>query len=149
MSVAVKRVDRVSIAVRRLDAARAFFETHFGAEFGEVEDVKVDGYRYVPFTIAGFTLELLEPYRPDSPIARFLDKRGEGLYQLSFMVDDVDAAAADLKREGLTVLGPRSYDEDVVLEGCRWKEAFVHPRDAFGVLLFIGERTPIAPPRAR
>jgi hypothetical protein len=60
------------------------------------------------------------------------------------MVDDVDAAAATLRAEGLTVLGPRTYDEDVVLEGCRWKEAFVHPRDAHGVLIFLGERTPVA-----
>jgi methylmalonyl-CoA/ethylmalonyl-CoA epimerase len=109
-----------------------------------VEDVTVDGYRYVPFTIAGFTLELLEPYAPKSPIARFLDRRGEGVYQLSFTVDDVDAAAATLRAEGLTVLGPRTYSEDVVLEGCRWKEAFVHPRDAHGVLIFLGERTPVA-----
>jgi methylmalonyl-CoA/ethylmalonyl-CoA epimerase len=143
----VTSVDRVSIAVRSLEAARAFFQRHFGAEFGEVEDVRTDGYRYVPFTIAGFTLELLEPYDPASPIARFLDKRGEGLYQLSFTVDDVDRAAADLQREGLTVLGPRTYPDDVVLEGCRWKEAFVHPRDAHGVLLFLGHRTPVAPAR--
>jgi len=143
MSVSVRSVDRVAIAVRSLDRARAFFESHFGAEFGPVEDVAVDGYRYVPFRIAGFTLELLEPYTPDSPIARFLDRRGEGVYQISFMVDDVDAAAATLRSEGLTVLGPRTYDTDVVLEGCRWKEAFVHPKDAHGVLLFLGKRTPV------
>jgi methylmalonyl-CoA/ethylmalonyl-CoA epimerase len=141
VSVRVSRVDRVSIAVRSLDKARAFFETHFGAEFGAVEDVAVDGYRYVPFTIAGFSLELLEPSDPASAIGRFLDKRGEGIYQLSFMVEDVDEAAAALRQAGLTVIGPRTYPEDVVLEGCRWKEAFVHPRDAFGVLLFLGERT--------
>jgi methylmalonyl-CoA/ethylmalonyl-CoA epimerase len=144
MSVLVKRVDRVSIAVRSLETARAFFERHFGAEFGPVEDVAVDGYRYVPFRIAGFTLELLEPYDPASPIARFLERRGEGVYQISFMVDDVDAAAATLRAEGLTVLGPRTYDADVVLEGCRWKEAFVHPKDAHGVLIFLGKRTPVA-----
>ena len=144
MSIQVSKVDRVSIAVRSLDRARAFFERHFGAEFGPVEDVAVDGYRYVPFTIAGFTLELLEPYDPKSPIARFLEKRGEGVYQLSLMVDDADAAAAALREEGLPVIGPRTYDEDVVLEGCRWKEAFVHPRDAHGVLIFLGERTPVA-----
>ena len=144
MSVRVKSVDRVSIAVRSLDAARAFFERHFGAVFGEVQEVAVDGYRYVTFTIAGFTLELLEPYRDDNPIARFLAKRGEGLYQLSFMVEDVDRAVADLGAAGVQVLGPRTYPDDVVLEGCRWKEAFVHPRDAFGVLLFLGERTPVA-----
>ena len=144
MSVPVRKVDRLSIAVRSLERARAFFERHFGAEFGPVEDVTVDGYRYVPFTIAGFTLELLEPYDSKSPIARFLDRRGEGLYQLSFTVDDVDAAAATLRTEGLTVLGPRTYDETVVLEGCRWKEAFVHPKDAHGVLVFLGQRTRVA-----
>jgi methylmalonyl-CoA/ethylmalonyl-CoA epimerase len=144
VSIGVRKVDRVAIAVRSLDRARVFFERHFGAEFGPAEDVKVDGYRYVPFTLGGFTLELLEPYDPKSPIARFLDKRGEGLYQLSLTVDDTDAAAATLRAEGLTVIGPRTYDDDVVLEGCRWKEAFVHPKDAHGVLIFIGERTPVA-----
>jgi methylmalonyl-CoA/ethylmalonyl-CoA epimerase len=143
MSIPIKSVDRIAIAVRSLDRARAFFEQHFGAEFGPVEDVAVDGYRYVPFKIAGFTLELLEPYSADSPVTRFLDRRGEGVYQISFMVDDVDAAAATLRTEGLTVVGPRTYDPDVVLEGCRWKEAFVHPKDAHGVLLFIGNRTPV------
>jgi methylmalonyl-CoA/ethylmalonyl-CoA epimerase len=143
VSVAVRKVDRISIAVRSLDRARAFFELHFGAEFGAVEDVAVDGYRYVPFTIAGFTLELLAPYDAKSPIARFLDRRGEGLYQLSLMVDDVTAAAATLRDEGLPVIGPRTYDEDVVLEGCRWTEAFVHPKDAHGVLIFLGQRTPV------
>jgi methylmalonyl-CoA/ethylmalonyl-CoA epimerase len=143
MSTPVRKVDRVAIAVRSLDRARAFFERHFGAEFGPVEDVAVDGYRYIPFRIGGFTLELLEPYDPGSPIARFLERRGEGLYQISFTVDDVDAAAATLRAEGLTVLGPRTYATDVVLEGCRWKEAFVHPKDAHGVLIFLGERTPV------
>jgi hypothetical protein len=56
--------------------AQTFFEHHFAAEFGPVEDVAVDGYRYRPFTIAGFSLELLEPYDPTSPVARFLDRRG-------------------------------------------------------------------------
>jgi methylmalonyl-CoA epimerase len=142
--VVVRKVDRVSIAVRSLERARAFFERHFGAEFGPVEDVAVDGYRYVPFTLAGFTLELLEPYDAKSPIARFLDRRGEGLYQLSLTVDDVPAAAATLREEGLSVIGPRTYDEDDVLEGCRWTEAFVHPKDAHGVLIFLGQRTPVS-----
>jgi methylmalonyl-CoA/ethylmalonyl-CoA epimerase len=146
MSIPVRSVDRIAIAVRSLERARTFFERHFGAEFGRVEDVAVDHYRYVPFRIAGFTLELLEPYSPDSPVARFLERRGEGVYQISFMVEDVDAAAASLRAEGLAVLGPRTYDPDVVLEGCRWKEAFVHPREAHGVLIFLGERTPVNQP---
>jgi methylmalonyl-CoA/ethylmalonyl-CoA epimerase len=146
MSVPVRKVDRIAIAVRSLPEAQAFFERHFGGKFGPVEDVAVDRYRYAPFTLAGFTLELLEPYDPKSPVARFLERRGEGLYQISFTVDDVDAAATTLRAEGLTILGPRTYDEDVVLEGCRWKEAFVHPKDAHGVLIFLGNRTPVSKP---
>lgn len=143
MTVKVSRVDRVSIAVRDLARARAFFEQHFGAQFGPVEEVRVDGYRYQPFDLGGFSLELLEPYDEASPIARFLARRGEGLYQLSFMVEDVDAATRELQAAGLRVIGPRTYPEDHTMEGYRWKEAFVHPRDAFGVLIFLGERTPV------
>jgi methylmalonyl-CoA/ethylmalonyl-CoA epimerase len=78
-----------------------FFQDHFGAVFGEIEDVKDQGYRYVPFSICGFTLELLEPYNPDHPIARFLRKRGEGLYQLSLRIDDLDEACRQLEAGGV------------------------------------------------
>lgn len=140
MAVNVTRVDRVSIAVRSLDRARAFFQRHFGAVFGEVEDVKDQGYRYVPFTIAGFTLELLEPYNADHPVGRFLRKRGEGVYQLSFLVDDLDEASGQLDAEGIQVVARHSYPDDVTFEGFHWREGFVHPRDAFGVLIHLGER---------
>ncbi len=142
MPATVKQVDRVSIAVRSLERARAFFERHFGARFGAVEDVKDQGYRYVPFTIAGFTLELLEPYVPDNPIARFIERRGEGVYQLSLLVEDLDEAARALEGEGLSVMARRGYPEDVTFEGFHWREGFVHPRDAFGVLIHLGERRP-------
>jgi methylmalonyl-CoA/ethylmalonyl-CoA epimerase len=101
MSVGPVRVDRVSIAVRDLDAARTFFERHFDARFGPIQDVAVDGYRYVPFTLGGFTLELLQPYRDDNPIARFLARRGEGLYQLSLMVENLEGAVAELRAAGV------------------------------------------------
>ncbi len=143
MSVKIKEVDRVSIAVKSLEKARAFFETHFGATFGAVEDVKDQGYRYVPFTIDGFTLELLESYNPDHPIGRFIRKHGEGLYQLSFRVENLEEAARELAKEGLEVVARRAYPEDVTFEGAHWKEGFIHPRDAFGVLIHLGERTPV------
>ena len=148
MTVKVRSVDRVSIAVRSLEAARAFFEQHFGAEFGEVQDVAVDGYRSVPFTVAGFALELLEPYRPDNPIANFLRKHGEGLYQLSLLVGDLDHAVAGLEGAGLDVIGPRTDPDDVGPDGCCWREAHVHPRDAFGVLVSLGETAPVGTPQA-
>src|SRR5262249_53698076 len=103
-----------------------------------------DGYRCVPFTIAGFTLELLEPYRPDNPIANFLAKRGEGLYQLSLAVEDLDGAMAGLDRAGLDLIGPRADPDDVVQEGCGGQAGVLPPRRAFGVRLRLGERAPVA-----
>ena len=91
------------IRLLRVHAGREIFEHHFGAVFGAVEDVKDQGYRYVPFTIAGFTLELLE---------------------------------------ALAVVGRHSYPDDVTFEGVHWREGFVHPRDAFGVLIHLGEQRP-------
>ena len=143
MTVKVRSVDRVSIAVRNLEAARAFFERHLGAEFGEIRDVAVDGYRCVPFTIAGFTLELLEPYRPDNPIANFLARHGEGLYQLSLAVEDLDGAMAGLERAGLDLIGPRTDPDDVGQGAGGWRAAFVPPRHAFGVQLRLGEWAPV------
>ena len=143
MSIPVRKVI-ASPSPSGVSSGRRLSSSATSPRFDPVQYVAVDGYRYRPFTIAGFNLELLEPYDATSPIARFLDRRGEGVYQLSFMVDDVDVAAITLRAEGLTVLGPRTYDEGIVLEGCRWKDAFVHPRDAHGVLIFLGERTPVA-----
>jgi methylmalonyl-CoA/ethylmalonyl-CoA epimerase len=142
MPAKIRGVDRISIAVKSLEAARGFFERHFGAVFGGVEDVADQGYRYVPFTIGGFTLELLEAYNPSHAIARFVARRGEGMYQLSFRVDDLDETARQLERDGVAVVARHSYPEDVTFEGAHWREGFIHPRDAFGVLIHLGERRP-------
>ena len=88
----VKDIARVAIAVRDLDRAREFFEKAFDAEFEDTEDVKDMKFRYTPFTVGGKKLELLSPYDDDSPIARFLKKRGEGIHHISFEVDDLDQA---------------------------------------------------------
>ncbi len=68
----------------------------------------------------------------------------EGLYQISFLVENLEEAVTELSKAGVRVLGPRTYPEDAIYEGYRWKEAFIHPRDACGVLIFLGERHPVA-----
>lgn len=138
----IKRVERVAIAVIDLDAAREFFERVLGAEFLAIEDVADQGFRYQPFRVAGFTLELLCPYRDDSVIARFLDRRGPGVHHVSFEVEDLDHAVASLAAEGIVVAGRIDYPPEVIFEGHHWREAFVHPRDAFGVLLHLCEKRP-------
>ncbi len=136
----VKNIERVAIAVRDLDRAQEFFEKAFDAEFENTEDVKDMKFRYTPFTLGGKRLELLSPYDDDSPIARFLKKRGEGIHHISFEVDDLDQAIAELKKRGVKIAYRHQYAPDVGFEGYHWDEAFVHPRDAFGVLIHLAQK---------
>ncbi len=103
MKSIVKSVDRVAIAVRDLDKARDFFENVFGAHFEPQEDIKDMSFRYRPFTVGGFKMELLCPYDSSSVIARFLENRGEGVHHISFEVDDLDEAIAELKSKGVEI----------------------------------------------
>jgi methylmalonyl-CoA/ethylmalonyl-CoA epimerase len=144
----VRKVDRVAIAVRDLDRARKFFEEVFGARFEAVEDVKDMKFRYQPFTLGGFKLELLCPYDPSSVIARFLERRGEGVHHISFDVANLDAAIAELAQKGVSIAYRHRYAPDVYFEGLHWDEAFVHPKDGFGVLLHLAEKHPLAARKA-
>jgi methylmalonyl-CoA epimerase len=138
----VQQIDRIGLAVANLDDARDFFERVFGAQFGELEDVKAFGFRYIPFTIAGFTLEILCPYDDESLIARFLKKRGPGVHHVSFLVDNLDVALKELSELGIEPAHVQENPPDVVFEGSHWREAFIHPQQAFGVLIHLAERTP-------
>src|SRR5205823_5332268 len=120
----VKKVERVAIAVRDLDAARAFFAGVLGAEFKPIEDVADQGFRYQPFEIAGFTLELLCPCREDSGIAKFLRERGPGVHHVSLEVEDLDIAIAELAQAGISAISRIEYPPGVTFEGWRWREAF-------------------------
>jgi len=144
----VKKVERVAIAVRDLEAAREFFERVLGARFHAVEDVKDQGFSYQPFTVAGFTLELLCPYREDSVIARFLAERGPGVHHVSFEVDDLDRAIRELAGDGVKAVHRIEYPKGVTFEGFRWREAFVHPKLAQGVLLHVCEKKKVRARRA-
>lgn len=138
----VLRIDRVGIAVRDLEAARETFARAFGARFGEVYAVPGQNFRYAPFTMGGFTFEILSPTEGDSVIRRFLDKRGEGIHHLTFQVRDLSAAIAALKERGFQVAAHIRYPEGVLFEGVRWEEAFLHPKDTGGVLVHLAQKTP-------
>jgi len=139
----VRRVERLALAVPDLDEAQAFFEGWFGAEFQPEEHIEDMGIRYRPFRLGESTLELLQSTRADSPVARFLEARGgPGVHHITFEVDDLDAAVAELERRGGRVTSRHSYPPGVTFEGHVWREAFVHPRDAFGVLIHLAEKRP-------
>ena len=125
----IKALNHVGIAVRSIDAQRAFYERELGAAFECVEDVPSQKVRVGFFRIGDVRLELLEPTDPASPVQSFLDKRGEGLHHLAFTVDDLTARIEELKQAGL-----RMIDETPRPGAHHMQIAFIHPKSTFGVL---------------
>jgi methylmalonyl-CoA/ethylmalonyl-CoA epimerase len=131
-------VDHVGIAVPDLDAAIEFYREHFGLETTHAEVNEEQGIREAMLHARGdhdgTAIQLLAPLRPDSMIARFLDRRGPGLQQLAYRVSDVEEAAAALRAKGLRLL----YDK--AKHGTAGSRVnFVHPKDAGGVLVELVE----------
>ena len=127
------RVDHVGIAVADLDEAKRFYAATFGMRVVHEETNEEQGVREAMLAVgddAGPRLQLLAPARPDSAIAKFLDRSGPGLQQLAYTVADVEAAAAALRARGLRLLYETARRGTA---GSRIN--FVHPKDAGGVLV--------------
>ena len=129
------RLDHVGVAVRSLEQALAPYRDGLGLAVQEIEEVATEQVR-VAFLPAGDTrIELLEPTSAESTIARFLDRRGEGIHHLCFQVDDIEAALTRLRAAGVRLVDevPRRG-----AGGCR--VAFVHPKGMGGVLVELLEK---------
>lgn len=133
-------VDHVGVAVPDLDTAIAWYRDMFGMEPVHEEVNEEQGVREAMLAVApgaDTQLQLLAPLRPDSPIARFLDRSGPGIQQIAYRVADIDAACAELRARGLRLL----YDAPV--RGTADSRInFIHPKDAGGVLVELLEPGP-------
>lgn len=130
----VKELNHIGIAVHSIEAQRPFYEGTLGAEFEGFEEVADQKVRVGFFRVNNVRLELLEATEPDSAIAKFLEKRGEGLHHLAFTVEDINARIAELKESGLRMI------DDVPRAGAHHMQiAFVHPKSSFGVLTELCE----------
>lgn len=137
----VKRIERVALAVTDIDAAQTLFENWFGAQFDPEEVIDDMGMRYRPFDIGESKMELLQAMRDDSPVAKFIARNGgPGVHHITYEVDDLDAAVAELERRGGRIAYRHEYAPGVTFEGFVWREAFIHPKDAFGVLIHLAEK---------
>jgi methylmalonyl-CoA/ethylmalonyl-CoA epimerase len=130
-----KRLSHVGIAVRSLAESVPVFSKLFGPPTGPAEEVADQRVRVAFFHAGPTGIELTEPTAGDSPIAKFLANRGEGVHHLSFEVDDLEAELARLKADGV-----RLVDETprIGAGGCRI--AFLHPRSTGGVLIELSEK---------
>lgn len=126
----------VAIAVNSIDEAERIYETALGLRVAHrevVEDQKVKTSMLLPEK-GGSAIELLEPLSPDSPISKFLEKRGEGIHHICFAVDDIELALERLKAEGV-----RLIDETPRIGAYNSRVAFIHPKGMNGVLIELAE----------
>ena len=124
----------IAIAVHDLDAALAFYRDGLGLEVTERRQVDQEGVEIAFLPAGEGEIELLRPLDDNSGVARFLEKRGEGLHHICLAVEDIEAAMERLRAAGARML---SKEPRVNVEGTRY--VFVHPRSAHGVLLELYE----------
>ena len=124
------QIDHIGIAIERLDDATAVWRDALGLKLDSTEQIDTQGVRVAMFTLGESHIELLEPLSPDSPVGKFLEKRGPGIHHIAVRVDDIRAKLAELKANGLRLIDevPR-----IGAGGCL--VAFIHPTAANGVLL--------------
>ncbi len=136
------RIDHVGIAVRNLERAVAFYETTFGLRVVAREVQEDQGVREAMLAVAagpagGSYVQLLEPLGPDTPVGRFLARRGEGVHHIGYGVQDVEAAL-----EAIGAAGVRRIDERPRHGSMGASIAFLHPKDVGGVLTELVQAAP-------
>ena len=130
----VQALNHIGIAVESIEQQRPFYEQTLGAQFEQIEEVPDQRVRVGFFRVQNVRLELLEPTDAESPIAKFLEKRGPGLHHLAFTVADLPARIAELKAEGI-----RMIDDVPRIGAHRMQIAFLHPKSSHGVLTELCE----------
>ena len=123
-------IDHVAIAVRDLEAAIDYYGRAFGATVDHREQVDSDGVEEALLKVAESYIQLMMPTRPDSPVAKAIERRGEGLHHVAYRVDDCAAARDAMVAAGATAIdqAPRPGSRGTTV-------AFIHPRGCFGTLI--------------
>lgn len=125
----IKRVDHIAIAVKNLDEALSAYEKIFGLKPEKIEDVPEQGVKAALIPIGeGSEIELIQPINTESGVAKFLEKKGEGIHHIALEVDNVDQELKSLAAQGVELIDkePRS--------GLAGRIAFLHPKSTRGVL---------------
>ena len=127
-------IDHVAIAVDDLESAIDYYRDTFGATVAHRERIESDGVEEALIAVAQSYVQLVSPTRPDSPVAKFLERRGEGLHHVGYRVQSCAAALDAVRRSGGTLI------DDAPRPGSRGTTvAFVHPKGAFGTLIELVE----------
>ncbi|MCR9287892.1 MAG: methylmalonyl-CoA epimerase [Bacteroidetes bacterium] len=124
------RLEHIGIAVKSLESSNELFEKLFDKKHYKIEEVATENVNTSFFKIGHSKIELLEATSPDSPISKFIDKRGEGIHHIAFEVKDIKKEMQRLEKEGFRILNAepkRGADNKLV--------CFLHPKSSNGVLV--------------
>ena len=126
----IKKIDHLGIAVRSIDEARKFYEEVLGLVCEKIETVESEKVKTAFFPMGESPIELLEPTDDDSPIVKFLEKRGEGLHHVAYATSDIENQLSKAKQYGYKLI------HETPVHGAKGKKiAFLHPRSTSGVLI--------------
>jgi methylmalonyl-CoA/ethylmalonyl-CoA epimerase len=131
----VLQIDHIGVAVNSISAAKGFWSDALGLVFEGDETVEAQKVKTAFFPVGQSEVELLESTAADGPIAKFIEKKGEGIQHVAFRVENIEEAIAELKQKGV-----RLIDESPRMGAGGAKIAFLHPKATHGVLVELCER---------
>ena len=131
----ILKIDHIGVAVKSIDDAKNFFVDKLGMNLDDLEEVAEQKVRVGFMPVGDSELELLESTAPDGPIAKYIDKNGQGVQHVAFRVDNIEEAIKELKGKGV-----RMINEEPRPGAGGNKIAFIHPKETYGVLVEICER---------
>ena len=130
----IKKIAYVGIAVKNIEQARENFTQKLGSQIIRAGASEIDKVKNTYLTLGEDVFELIEPYSPESPVARFIEKRGEGVQYIGLEVTALDDMVAELKQKGVRFTSEKPVEYP---NGSRW--AFIHPKEMHGVLFALIE----------
>ena len=130
----IKKIAYVGIAVKNIEQARESFTKKLGSQIIRVGTSDIDKVKNTYLTLGEDVFELMEPYQPESPVARFMERRGEGVQYIGLEVTALDDVVAELREKGVRFTSEKPVEYP---NGSRW--AFIHPKEMYGVLFALIE----------
>ncbi len=130
----IKRIDHIAIAVKSLDEALALFSQLFGLKPSKIETIPDQGVKAAVVHIGDGELELIEPIDPEGGVAKFLERRGEGIHHICLEVDKIDEELGSLAKRGVELIDKKGR------MGLAGKVGFLHPRATKGILIELAEK---------
>ena len=130
----IKRIDHVAVAVKNLDEAISTVETLFGLKPSKIKEIPDQGVKAALIPIGDTEIEFIQPVKPDTGVAKFLETKGEGIHHIAIEVDDIDAELKRLEEAGAKLIDKQGRG------GLAGKIGFIHPKSVHGVLIELAQK---------